>query len=95
MQKAIESCIGMAAHIVAERGWKRSENTRSLFEILEKHEIISKELSKKMSGAVGFRNIVVHKYTDIDYNLAYSDLDEKMSDIKSFAKVVKSFISSG
>ena len=57
-----------------------------------KNEIISKKLAEKFIGVVGLRNILVHEYADIDYKLAYSNLDEKLNDLKQFAKEVLEFL---
>src|SRR3989338_2769246 len=47
---------------------------------------------EKFIGVVGLRNILVHEYADIDYKLAYSNLDEKLNDLKQFAKEVLEFL---
>ena len=58
---------------------------------LEK-KIISPEVAEKFTGVVGFRNILVHEYADIDYKLAYSNLADKLEDLKQFAREVLGFL---
>lgn len=92
MQLSVEACIDISAHLAAGLDLPREERAGDLFLILGEKGIISKKLSQKMAQAVGFRNILVHEYTKIDYQLAYSNLDEKLKDLKTFAKEVLEFL---
>jgi uncharacterized protein YutE (UPF0331/DUF86 family) len=92
MQKAIESSIDIAAHIVASQNYKQAKSAEDLFLVLGRQTIISQDLAKKMAGAAGLRNIIVHKYSEIDYNLAYSNLEEKLKDLNQFAKQINTFL---
>ena len=92
MQKAIESAIDIAANIVAGEKLGQAETAGELFLLLGKKNILTKELAEKLAKAVGFRNILVHEYADIDYELAYRDLDSNLLDLEFFAKAVKKLI---
>lgn len=88
MQVALECCIDIAAHLATGMSLPRQEHASDVFLLLGKNELIPKELAEKMAQATGFRNILVHEYTQIDYKLAYSDLNEKLEDLKSFGRQV-------
>lgn len=92
MQVAIENCIDIATHIAAGMELPRKEHASDVFLLLGENNIISKEVSKKLAGAVGLRNILVHEYIVMDYKLAYSDLKDKLSDLKTFAKEMLGFM---
>lgn len=92
MQLSIESCIDIAAHIVAGLNLQRKERAGDAFLTLGKKGVIAKELSEKLAHAVGFRNILVHEYLEIDYQLAYADLDQKLLDLKQFGNEVLDFL---
>lgn len=92
MQLAIEICIDISAHIAAGLALPRKERASDVFLLLAENKIISSDLAGKMAGAVGLRNILVHEYTDIDYRLAYSNLKDKLDDLRSFAKEVSDFL---
>ncbi len=92
MQVAIETCINIATHLASAMELPRKEKASDIFLLLGENGVIVANLAEKMAGAVGFRNILIHEYTDIDYKLAYSDLDEKLNDLKEFAKQVLEFL---
>lgn len=92
MQVAIESCIDVATHLAAGMELPRQEYASDIFLLLGKNEVVSKDLAEKFVGAVGLRNILVHEYADVDYKLAYSNLDEKLQNLKQFAKEVLKFL---
>jgi len=92
MQVAVENCIDIATHLAAGLDLPRKERASDVFLLLAEKEIISAELAQKLAGAAGLRNILVHEYMEIDYRLAYSDIDEKLLDLKQFGKEVLDFL---
>lgn len=49
-------------HIVSEKKLGIPQNSRDGFEVLNKNNIISDDLTKTLKSMVGFRNIAVHDY---------------------------------
>ncbi len=92
MQKAIETCIDIAAHIVATEKLGPAETSSALFQLLAKQNIIPRQLAKQLGKAVGLRNILVHEYTQIDYQLAYNDLDKKLADLSLFVQHIQKYL---
>jgi uncharacterized protein YutE (UPF0331/DUF86 family) len=62
LQRACEACIDIAMHIVSDRKLGIPQHSRDAFQILEQHNLITKELGNRMNAMVGFRNIAVHDY---------------------------------
>lgn len=93
MQKAIEACIDIAIHTASELRLPRQEKVADVFNVLAENHILNKEVTERLKGAVGFRNILVHEYDDVDYQLAYSDLESKLKDLEDFAYQIRAFIS--
>jgi len=92
MQKAIESCMDIVIHIASQSNLPRKERVSDVFVQLASEGIIEKNLAERLKQAVGFRNILVHEYTQIDYQLAYSDLSQKLDDLESFSYQIQKFI---
>ena len=88
LQRAIQSAIDLAAHVVSDEGLGLPDEIRDNFVILQKAEILSKELATKMKNMVGFRNIAVHDYTTIDAKVVQSILDTHLKDLEDFYAVI-------
>jgi uncharacterized protein YutE (UPF0331/DUF86 family) len=53
---------------------------------LRKIGFISGDLALRMKKAVGFRNIAVHAYHEINWAMVYSIITKRLSDFVEFAK---------
>ena len=88
LQMAIQNCIDLAAHIVAEEGLGVAGSTNELFYLLEDQGIVSRELTEKMVLAVGFRNVVVHEYTRVDLEVVFRVCHDDIKDLEAFVQVL-------
>jgi uncharacterized protein YutE (UPF0331/DUF86 family) len=61
------------------------------FERLAEKKIIPLELSQNLKKAVGFRNLSVHAYDKIDWQLVWNILEGNLRDLVSFLECVESF----
>ena len=84
LQRAIQSAIDLATHIVASEGLGIPDTIRGNFVLLERGKIITKPLSKKMQSMVGFRNIAIHDYQALDVDILKAILSKNLKDIEQF-----------
>ncbi|MDI6765233.1 MAG: DUF86 domain-containing protein [Bacteroidota bacterium] len=92
LQRAIQSTLDLASHIVASEGFGMPDSLKEDFIILEKANIISRELTNKMVKMVGFRNIAVHEYQELDVEMLKSILQYHITDLEEFyTAIVKHF----
>jgi uncharacterized protein YutE (UPF0331/DUF86 family) len=88
LQRAIQSAIDLATHIVASEGLGIPDTIRGNFVLLERAKIITKPLSKKMQSMVGFRNIAIHDYQALDVDILKAILSKNLKDIEQFYTAV-------
>jgi len=88
IQRAAEACIDMAMHIVAERSYGIPQNSRDAFDLLQTNGFITAELSGKLKAMVGFRNIAVHDYQNINIQIVSKVIEIHIDDIKEFSSIV-------
>ena len=92
LQRAIEATIDIAAHIIASEGIGLATTLKENFTLLRDAGIIDYEMMKKMHSMVGFRNIAIHDYSEIDLDILKSILKSNLKDIEEFySLVVKRF----
>ena len=84
LQRAVQSCIDLAAHVVSDEGLGLPSDLKENFTLLETKGILSSELSSKLQKMVGFRNIAVHDYTAINASVLKSVLAKDLRDIEDF-----------
>lgn len=92
LQQAVETCIDIAAHIIAESDFPRKETAKDAFLLLGEVGIIDKELALRFGKAADFRNRVVHGYNDFDYSLLYKDYKENIENLRNFGAQIIQFL---
>lgn len=92
LQRAIQACIDIANIIVAKKGFKLPAAYKDSFIILRQNNILDKDLTDKMISMVGFRNIAVHEYQEINTDILKSILVNNLKDFEEFYSLVFSNI---
>ncbi len=87
LQVAIQVCIDIASHLVASLGLRGPESYADLFSILREENLLSPGLSRTMQRMVGFRNILVHDYMDINAELVYGHL-KSLDHFRQYAREI-------
>ena len=88
LQLAIQAVLDISHHIVADRGLPLPGDSKSLFELLSRHKVLSKTLSARLAAMAGFRNVLVHEYLEIDRHRVYKALTSDLRDFDSFIRAV-------
>ena len=84
LQMAIEACVDIASHMVADRGLRAPATYADTFEILVQAGLLSPDLGEAMVKMTGFRNVVVHDYAGIDVEVVLRVLRERLDDFRRF-----------
>lgn len=75
-------------YIVPTRKLGLPHNKRESFVLLEENKIIDSNMSKNMQGMVGFRNIAVHDYKEIDKDILKDVIENHLTDLLDFARII-------
>ncbi len=84
LQRAVQSCLDLATHIVADEALGTPSELKENFILLEKEKILTHDLSVKLQKMVGFRNIAVHDYSALDVEILKSILQNNLKDFEEF-----------
>ena len=88
LERAVQLCVDVASHIIAESDMPAPDTMGESFEQLRKKDLISDELAARMKKAVGFRNIAVHAYQGINWRMVYSIITKQIEDFVEFARAI-------
>ncbi|MBI4265753.1 MAG: DUF86 domain-containing protein [Acidobacteria bacterium] len=89
---AIEACMDVADHVVADRRLRVPETGGAAFEILGEADILPDELGRSLARMVGFRNILVHDYARLDPEIVLRVVRTDVQDLERFRQAVLSII---
>lgn len=90
---AIEAVVDVAQHICATQGWGPPGDNGDAVRLLGAHGAISPASADSMRQAVGFRNVLVHEYVDVDDSVVAARL-MNLGDVEAFVREVATFVDS-
>jgi len=88
----IECCIDIANHIIAVCGIGRAEEYREMFYLLGERSVINKALAERLGDMAGFRNLLVHRYGDVDNEIVLEMIESELEDVVEFERAVARFM---
>jgi uncharacterized protein YutE (UPF0331/DUF86 family) len=73
-------------HIVSEHRLGLPQSSRDAFDLLCKNSLIDEALANRMKAMVGFRNIAVHDYQNINIEILKQIVEKHLNDFKVYTK---------
>lgn len=91
LQRAIQACIDLANVIISREGFELPNSYRQSFEILNRNKVIDSKLTKSLVSMIGFRNISVHDYDEINPKIVESIISNHLVDFEKFYEIIYGF----
>ncbi len=88
LQMMIESCVDIAGHIIADKGFRIPKSYADTFKVLLEEKILGSKLSATMGKIAKFRNIVVHHYGKVDAEIVTAILKNDLADFVSYKEAI-------
>lgn len=92
LQLSIEAINDMASHVVVDENLGAVERARDLPDIFESEGLIGEEMKEQWTDMIGFRNVLVHDYLDIDRDTVYDALQNRLGEIERLRSVFAEFL---
>jgi uncharacterized protein YutE (UPF0331/DUF86 family) len=89
---AIETCMDLADHIVADRRLRVPDTGAETFQVLGDAGLLESELADALARMVGFRNILVHDYARLDPSLVLRAVRDDWRDMERFRGAILTMI---
>ncbi|MFC5061551.1 type VII toxin-antitoxin system HepT family RNase toxin [Actinomycetospora atypica] len=87
----IEAAVDVAQHFCAAEGWGPLSNNGDALRVLGRHGVLEPDLAARLAAAVGFRNVLVHEYVDVDDGIVVDRLAD-LSDLDDFVSAIASWL---
>lgn len=91
---AIEACVDVAQHIGASEKFPAPDSNAAALRALGERGVIDTELADSLARAVGFRNVLVHQYVDVDDQVVIDALG-RLDEFEQFVHQVSRWMVGG
>ncbi len=88
LQRACQAAIDLAMHLVREHELGVPQKSRDAFALLEEQGALDPDLSGRLQRMVGFRNVAVHDYQELNLDIVQSIVENRLSDFTQFTERV-------
>lgn len=89
---AIEACVDVAQHVAASERYPAPDSNADAIRLLGGRGVIAADLAQSLGRAVGFRNVLVHQYVQIDEAIVLAAL-ERLDEFDQFVAEVSRWVS--
>ena len=88
--RACDTAIDLANMAIRKRHLGIPNESRDSFAILVREGLIEPALGDRLKRIVGFRNLAVHQYRELDLDILESVIRKNLDDLLTFAQAVRS-----
>ena len=89
---AIESCIDICNHVIAQNGYRVPEDYGDTFRAMAEAGALDPGFAEELRNMAKFRNRLVHLYWEIDDSQLYDILQTRLGDFKAFLDAMARFL---
>jgi uncharacterized protein YutE (UPF0331/DUF86 family) len=88
LSRAVQISVDIGAHLIAGMEVAPPDTMGQTFDLLAQEGVLNSELAISLKKAVGFRNIAVHSYESINWEIVHSIVKFHLKDFSEFARLV-------
>jgi uncharacterized protein YutE (UPF0331/DUF86 family) len=89
LQIGIQAALDVASHVVSDDRLGEPKTHRDLFDLLGRNGWLDAELAARLADMAGFRNVLVHAYTEVDPAIVRDVLEHHLTDLDRFVAIVR------
>ncbi len=90
LTRSVQLCVDIGAHLIAGMEVSPPNTMGETFDVLSRSGVICDDLALQLKKAVGFRNIAVHNYEDIDWTIVHAIAQNHRDNFTEFARIIVS-----
>lgn len=89
---AVQTCLDVASHIIADEGWPPAVTLAESFHRLAERGVITAATDAALGRAASFRNVVAHGYGRVVAELLFAAATDGVRDLERFAHEIASWM---
>lgn len=88
MTRACEQAIDLGNHLIRKEQLGVPDESRRSFHLLASAGVISADLAVRLGKMVGFRNIAIHQYEELDIEILVAVITKDSQDLLTFTELI-------
>ncbi len=88
LSRAVQISVDVGAHLISGMEVPPPGTMGQTFDLLAQEGVINEKLASSLKKAVGFRNIAVHSYEAINWEIVHSIVKFHLADFSDFARII-------
>lgn len=92
LSRAVQLCVDIASHWLADSAQPAPATMGQSFDLLAREDRIPDDLAERLKKSVGFRNIAVHNYEELDWTIVHAVATRHLDDFRAFARALDAAI---
>jgi uncharacterized protein YutE (UPF0331/DUF86 family) len=88
LSRAVQISVDIGAHLISGMEVPPPGTMGQTFDLLAQEGVINEKLASSLKKAVGFRNIAVHSYEAINWEIVHSIVKFHLADFSDFARII-------
>ena len=92
LQLTIEALLDAGSHVIAGLELGTVETYGDIPRILAENGYIDPNLGERWNRIIGFRNILVHEYVDVDRKVVHEVLQHQLEDLRALKQALARFL---
>ncbi|WP_218147824.1 DUF86 domain-containing protein [Nitrosomonas sp. Nm166] len=92
LTRAVQLCVDIGSHIISAANKPSPQTMGEVFTILHELGAISLDTREQLKKAIGFKNIAVHNYEAINWEIVYAICHNSLQDFLRFAQEISRYI---
>jgi uncharacterized protein YutE (UPF0331/DUF86 family) len=89
LQLATQAALDVASHVVSDLRLGEPATNRALFDLLVEAGWLPRDLGAILADMAGFRNVLVHGYTEVDLGIVHDVLVNRLGDLEAFVDEIR------
>lgn len=85
---AIEASLDLANHLIAKNRFRVPQDNADSFRVLEENDVLTAELASDLADMARFRNLLVHRYAEVDDRRVHAIIGEDITDLHRFVEAI-------
>ena len=86
IQRACENALDMGQYVIRRDRLGAPQRSRDIFSLLHQAGIIDAHLASRLAAMVGFRNIAVHQYQDLQLPILVEIIERRLDDFLLYSR---------